>query len=136
LDGSAWTQVVDIDGTVGVVYTQRPGSLPSAVGWYGGQAIAVYSKTPVGSLNWAKWAAAGGWQLQGPAAMTPALAEQVDFSMVPTGGDGLALFILDQNGKIFAKRYNGSTWSDMNANAEVASSVRASEARAMAAVSR
>lgn len=133
--------MIDLDGTVGVRYTIRPGSIPVSVGWRGtsGEAVVVYTH-PGGTLSWASWTSAAGWTLETPAAMSPALATQAGFQMlrVPSamagGQDDLALLVEDTNGSLWAKLFDGSTWTDMNAGAPLGTGLWVSSGRPFGAV--
>ena len=139
--GTAFDSVIDLDGTVGVRYTIRPGSIPVSVGWRGtsGEAVVVYTH-PGGTLSWASWTSAAGWTLETPAAMSPALATQAGFQMlrVPSamagGQDDLALLVEDTNGSLWAKLFDGSTWTDMNAGAPLGTGLWVSSGRPFGAV--
>jgi hypothetical protein len=120
-DGTEFKQsndLCDVNYNIG----DWPGGTPTAVAWYGAAAVAAFARGAgdTGKLSWATWTDSAGWMLQAAAAMDPPIGipASMEFARIPplTSGspDDLALIIQDENGMLWAKRYDGTSWSDMN----------------------
>jgi hypothetical protein len=142
-DGTAFSHVNDLDGDLQYNIGAWPGGTPIAVAWYSGTAVAAYAHGGgTGSLHWATWTTLTGWTLQPQAAMTPAIGipASMEFAGIPslTGGNPaeLALTIQDVNGTLWAKRYNGTSWSDLNGGAALATGLWLSPGKPFGVVAR
>ncbi len=140
--GTGFLAINDLDNNIGIDFSVRPGSMPVGVGWLGtsGTAVAVYAH-PGGTLGYTTWTSAAGWAAPAGATMTPVLAPQAGFQLIrvpsSTGASGdLAIFIADTNGNIWSKRFDGTTWSDMNGGVPVATGVWFDSGKPFGAVAR
>lgn len=114
-DGNAWQDATRVDPDITVVYSAFPGAIPVDVAWVGttGQAVAVYTATGVG-IDWATWTPGAHWVLQNDATTNPVLAQRVHVRAVGRPDQSSVMFLLgDATGAMYAKSYDGSSWTDV-----------------------
>jgi len=119
-DGTSFVSIDDIDGTPAVDYTTRVGAMPVGVAWAAGTAIAVYEDAS--TLSWATWTTSG-WTLRSVAAQSPSLPVVAGFQLLQLPTNDVMLLIEDVNQSLWARRFDGSAFSDANAGAAVAASL-------------
>jgi hypothetical protein len=131
-DGSTFVQITDIDSTPAVDYTNRLGASPIGVAWASpGTAIAVYEAAS--TIAWAKWSGTS-WTLQSAAVQSPALPVASGFQLLRLLSGDVMLLIEDVNQSLWAKRWNGSAFSDMNNGASLADGLYIDNGRPFAGV--
>jgi len=120
--GSAWVAPSSpLNPDIQYSYLARIGTMPAGAGWVGstGIGVAVYSQAQPG-LNWARYSpSTNAWTNQTDATMSPPLAEQTSFQVLtPRAGAQAVLVIMsDTLGGLWAKKYDGSTWSNTEGGA-------------------
>jgi hypothetical protein len=130
--GSAFTEVTDIDSTPAVDYTNRLGASPIGVAWAGAStAIAVYEASS--TIAWAKWSGTS-WALQSVATQSPALPVASGFQLLHLLSGDAMILVEDVNQSLWAKRYDGSAWSDMNGGSSLADGLYIDNGRPFAGV--
>ncbi len=135
--------ISDLDRDPKSSYPTRAGSIPVEVGWLGttGRAVTIYAHQSK-KLAWATWTADLGWIRQDQISFTPPLDDAVSYAMgsLPSVGalakPALVLLIEDVTGRLWAKIYDGSSWTDMNDGQPVADGVPSSEGRSFGVIVR
>ena len=118
-DGTDWVNEVSIDTDIDDPnFGLYNGSMPVAVGWVGdtGKAVAVYQDgtDDDGKLDWATWTSGGGWVLQTDATVSPVANDWVNFQIITLSdtADKIMLVGVDDVNDLFAKTYDGTSWTD------------------------
>ena len=114
--GSSWVNAGEYDSQTWDVNDTGTGDFAGAVGWVGtsGTAVAVYPDNQTGTLDWARWTAAGGWAVQTDVTISgKGYTESVQIE--PFSGQNKLMAILsDGNSDLYAAMYDGSTWTVTN----------------------
>lgn len=135
--------IVDLDRDPRSSYPSRAGTIPVEVGWLGttGRAVTIYAHQSK-KLAWATWTTATGWVREDQVTFTPPMDDAVSYAMgsLPSVGalaqPALVLLIEDVTGRLWAKIYDGSAWTDMNDGQPVADDVPSSEGRSFGVIVR
>ena len=110
--GSAWLNAAQYDDVSAGIANTDAGDLPAGVGWLGssGVAVCVYADNS-GTLDWARWTAAGGWVVQPDVAVAgKAYTDSVQVLYDASSSQVLVL-LSDSAGALFSARYDGTSWS-------------------------
>lgn len=123
-DGLAWQDVGEYDNGFPHVLTDGFSEFWAGVGWVGttGEAIAVYSDSDAGVLNWASWNSDSGWTIEADVTVTGAdLLRSVELQSY--GNDGLVSVFSDQSGSLWGLTYEGGSWTVLNGGAALETTV-------------
>ncbi len=108
-NGMAWVGAGEYDSQILDVNDTATGDMPGAVAWVGdsGVAVAVYSDTDAGTLDWARWNGTT-WTIGAPVAVAmKGFTESAAAVTIP----GYAVFVFsDSNGRLYGATYNGTSW--------------------------
>ncbi|MBX3215022.1 MAG: hypothetical protein KF850_23510 [Labilithrix sp.] len=108
-DGSTF-DVQDVDAQFGTPYGGRRGSAPCAVGWTNeSTAFAAYHRESDG-LRWLRWT--GAWTAQPDVASSPKLPGRSSIVAYPLPAGGALTLVADVNRQLWAKRLDGTSWTD------------------------
>ncbi|MBX3231892.1 MAG: hypothetical protein KIT84_12000 [Labilithrix sp.] len=108
-NGAGLDGLATLDGDITQSYAGLEANAPIAVGWAGGQAVAVYFRDADG-FRWGRWRD-GKWVLQPPFVPRDPIGPKASFVTFRSGSD-LVLLIEELSGKLWAKRFDGTSWSD------------------------
>jgi hypothetical protein len=126
--GTSFLAVTDIDSAPGVNYTTRIGGMPVGVAWASGKAIAVYEAST--SLAYAVFTTS--WTLPTRASMNLPVTAGFDLLRLTTGD--VMLVIEDVNQSLWAKRWDGSSFTDTNNGSSLADGVYLDTGRPFGAI--
>lgn len=111
------------DNDVGDSY-DRPGTAPVFAGWGGGKPFVTYHKASKG-LQWTARGASGWSTIAEAAFATPMATVKASFRGASlANGDALVL-VEDVAGALWAKRFDGATWTDADEGAPLATGLAA-----------
>lgn len=111
-NNGSWS-VTSLDSDMTTSYGSRSGSSPAGVAWIPGASVAVamyHRDSP--SFRWSRYS--GSWGALGDAPVAN-IAAKVSFQSAPLPGGSVLTVVSDVNGALWAKKYNGTTWADTEA---------------------
>lgn len=115
-NGSAWVQGVEIDSQIRDVNHGARGDWPGEVAWLGttGVAICLYPDNLPARIDWCRYTVGGGWSASSPVTVSgKGFTESAVLRGFQTIDDVMAVFV-DSYGKLWAARYDGTTWTVTN----------------------
>ena len=118
-DGGSWNNPGEYDSQIRNVNDTATGDFPGGVGWLGcgGVAVAVYADNQTGTLDYATWTVAGGWQVRTDFTVSgKGYTESVQLQHFPRLQKLLAVFT-DSNGDMRAATFDGADWALTNGGA-------------------
>ena len=131
-NGTAWVQSAEIDSQIRDVNHGARGDWPAEVAWLGtsGVAICVYPDNLSARIDWCRYTEAGGWAAQTAVGVSgKGFTESVVLRSFLTQSHVLACFV-DSFGKLWAAKYDGSTWTVSNGSAPIETAISTLDGRA------
>ncbi|MCA8968633.1 MAG: Ig-like domain-containing protein [Planctomycetes bacterium] len=131
-NGSSWTQSSEIDSQIRDVNHGARGDHPAEVAWLGmtGVAVCVYPDNASARIDWCRYTEGGGWAMQTPFGVSgKGFTESVVLRSYSTSNHVLAV-IGDSYGKLWAAKYDGTSWVVTNAAAPIEPTLSTLDGRA------
>ncbi|HEY7759920.1 MAG TPA: DUF2341 domain-containing protein [Burkholderiales bacterium] len=117
-NGAAWVNTGQFDSGLNHIPSADTGGFWAGAGWVGttGRAVAVYSDSNTGQINYATWTAAGGWVVQVDVAVPGSTARMRSVQLESyVDQNKLMAVYSDTSGDLWAATYNGTSWTVTNA---------------------
>lgn len=131
-NGSQFVATTDLDPGIGVNYATRVGSAPVGVAWVGTDALAVYEDA--NTLMFTTWSPLSGWAAPMQASIGVA-SVITGFQLLPLSSSNVMLLMEDgTQSLLWAKKYDGATFTNMNEGSAIASEIYAAGGRPFGAV--
>jgi hypothetical protein len=119
-NGTAWVNGGAYDSAAANLANTSDGDFPCSVGWVGatGVAVCVYADSSTNTLDWANWVSGTGWVVQTDVAV--AGKDYTDSVRIAYNALGhLTALVSDATGKLWAMRYDGTSWTVTNGGASL-----------------
>ena len=130
-NGASWVQGVEIDSQIRDVNHSARSDWPGEVAWVGttGVAICIYPDNSPARIDWCRYTVGGGWTLQSPVGVSgKGFTESAVLREFQTQNTILAAFS-DSYGKLWAARYDGSSWTVTNSASPLETTLSTSDGR-------
>jgi hypothetical protein len=111
-NGTQWIEAREVDSQIRDFNDTALGDSPGAVAWIGrtGVAVCVYADDEAGTIEWARWSAATGWQMQEDIVFPgKGFTESVRIA-ASADGDRVTVAMSDAQSRLWAATYDGTDW--------------------------